>query len=88
METTTGFTFLVRMTSRWMSSEAAALPPGLFTRSTTALMRSSRRSLRSSRLRRSPPTWLPLPSPSTISPSATTTAMRAFPVFASPGMPA
>ena len=88
MEITRGFTFLVSTTSRWMSSEAEALPPGLFTRSTTALTRSSRRRRRSSRLSRSPPIWLDLPSPSTISPSATSTAMRVFPAFASPGIPA
>ena len=76
MDTTRGFTLRARITSRWIRSEAMALPPGLLTRSTMALTWGSRRSLRSSRLTRSPPTWPRRPGPSTISPSAYTTAMR------------
>ena len=81
MLTITGFTRRHSSTSCQISSAASADPPGLFTRSTIARIEWRRRASRSASTR----VWEPSmrspnqPSrlrPDTISPSATTSAMR------------
>ena len=49
METTNGFSFLARIVSRQMTSEATADPPGLSTRSTIAATDRSSLALRMAR---------------------------------------
>ena len=71
----TGFAFLASTISLQITSEAKIDPPGEFTRSTIALMASSFLALRIS-LANFSELITPSTSPSTISPSATITAMR------------
>ena len=74
IETSTGLPARrVSSSSRRMTSEAVALPPGLSTRSTTALTASSSRAWRISAATESPPTLPGGCSPSTMAPWATTT---------------
>ena len=66
IDTITGRSFLIRSISCQITSEASALPPGLFTLSTTAFTASSRRTSRSRAASELPPTSPSLALPSTI----------------------
>ena len=70
IETTNGFSFLARKTSRQMTSEATAEPPGLSTLSTMASTVRSSRACRIQRARVAPPIVSGVLSPLRMGPTA------------------
>ncbi len=91
----TGFSLAVRFTARHIASDAAALPPGEFTRSTTASVRESVRAVSSASVRGvEPSAWeppmgdWPFGSPTTMRPCAYTMSTCPLPVYDWPALSA